>query len=133
VYITTGVNSRAGEMKGEKMITIQELNDFGADTKEGIARCINNESFYLRMVNKAVEEFDKFDLLEAALRDGDLDAAFHHAHALKGLTGNLSLTPLYEPVSEITELLRTHTEMDYSALINTIMERKKAFLELYNS
>lgn len=115
------------------MITIQELNDFGANTKEGIARCINNEGFYLNMVNKSVKDFDKFDLLEAALRDGDLDTAFHHAHALKGVTGNLSLTPLYEPISEITELLRTHTEMDYTPLINTIMEREKAFLELYNS
>ena len=107
------------------MITIQELNDFGANTKEGIARCVNNEGFFLDLVNRAVNDFEKFDLLEAALREGDLDTAFEYAHALKGLTGNLSLTPLYEPLCEMTELLRSRTQMDYSALISVIMEREK--------
>ena len=32
--------------------------------------------------------------------------AFEIAHSLKGVYGNLSLTPLYEPMCELTELLK---------------------------
>lgn len=39
---------------------------------------------------------------------------------------NLSLTPICEPVEEITELLRNRTEMDYSELLQTILEQKAA-------
>ena len=51
---------------------------------------------------------------------GDLKTAFESAHALKGVLGNLSLTPLYDKVSEITELLRARTETDYSPLLSEI-------------
>ena len=33
------------------MITIDKLQQFGADTREGLGRCMNNEAFYLRLVN----------------------------------------------------------------------------------
>ena len=120
-------------MKGENMLTIQGLKDLGVNTAEGVARCINNESFYIRMVSKGIESFGKFDDLKAAVDKGDLDSAFAVAHDLKGLTGNLSLTQLYEPVSEITELLRAHTEMDYTPLMNVIMERRDAMVALSKS
>ena len=38
------------------------------------------------------------------------------AHALKGVLGNLALTPIFKPVSEMTELLRTRTDTDYTPL-----------------
>ena len=56
-------------------------------------------------------------LLEQQIGKGDLGAAFETAHALKGMYANLSLSPLTKPVSEITELLRSRTETDYSSLI----------------
>ena len=42
--------------------------------------------------------------------------AFEAAHSLKGVLGNLSLTPLYDKVCEITELLRAGEDADYAAL-----------------
>ena len=38
--------------------------------------------------------------------------------------GNLSLTPIFAPVSEITELLRARTRTDYTALIRQIREAR---------
>lgn len=58
------------------------------------------------------------------MRDGDLAGAFDTAHALKGVLGNLFLTPVYEPVSEITELLRAKQEADYAPLIDRILEQR---------
>ena len=87
------------------MLTIQALANLGADTREGLGRCLNNEAFYLRLVNMALDD-GGYDKLESALNAGDAQSAFEAAHALKGVLGNLSLTPLYTPVSELTELLR---------------------------
>ena len=98
------------------MLTIDALREFGADVDEGLARCMNNESFYLMLVRKAAET-ERLSQLEIRLQAGDLDAAFETAHALKGLYSNLSLTPLTKPVSELTELLRNRTDTDHSALL----------------
>lgn len=110
-------------------MTIDQLNAYGANTEDGLRRCMNNESFYLRLV-KMLPGDPNFQKLGQAISDGDLEAAFYAAHALKGSTGNLALTPLYEPVVEITELLRTRTQTDYTALLETIRLRRDALERL---
>lgn len=86
-------------------MTLEALNAYGANTGEGLARCMNNEPFYLRMVAMALAD-GNFDALKTALEAGDSRAAFEAAHALKGSIGNVALTPIYEPVCALTELLR---------------------------
>ena len=68
--------------------------------------------------------------LKESIDAGDLDAAFEAAHALKGVTGNLGLTPIRKPVLEITELLRARTEMDYSELVEEIEKQKDILTKL---
>jgi HPt (histidine-containing phosphotransfer) domain-containing protein len=53
-----------------------------------------------------------------------LQAAFEAAHALKGVLGNLSLTDMFDKCSEITELLRAKTEIDYTPLINQLLSMR---------
>ena len=105
------------------MITIDSLKQFGANVDEGLKRCMNNEEFYLKLVTKAAEDAS-YDKLKDAVEAGDLDAAFEAAHALKGVSANLALTPIYEPIFEITELLRARTETDYSGYLKKIMDKK---------
>lgn len=100
-------------------MTIDELKAYGANTVEGLHRCLNNESFYLRLV-KMIPGDPNFQKLYDAIDRGDLDAAFDAAHALKGSAGNLALTPIFAPVNEITELLRGRTQTDYTALVAQI-------------
>ena len=98
------------------MLTLDSLRDFGANVDEGLVRCMNMEAFYLKLVGKAIED-KRIAQLEAQISAGDLDAAFETAHALKGMYANLSLTPLTEPISEMTELLRSRTPADYAPLL----------------
>ena len=100
-------------------MTIEMLEAYGANIKEGLQRCLNNESFYMRMV-KMIPGDPNFQQLYDSIDAGNLDAAFEAAHALKGSSGNLSLTPIYGPVTEITELLRSRTQTDYSELVEAI-------------
>ncbi len=105
------------------MLTIAALQEFGANTSEGVERCFGNEEFYLKLVRTVPAE-EKFDLLAGALQKGDLDEAFEHAHALKGVLTNLSLSPLAEPAVEITELLRARKQLDYSQLVGQLLEKR---------
>ena len=101
------------------MLTIDKLKEYGADVNEGLNRCMNNESFYLMLIGKALAD-NRLEQLEDQLNNKDLDSAFESAHALKGMYANLSLTPLSKPIIEMTELLRSRTEMDYSELLNEV-------------
>ena len=100
-------------------MTIDSLRSFGADTDTGLSRCLGNADFYISLVEMAVND-PSFSQLAAAIAQNNLDNAFELAHALKGVYGNIALTPVYEPMCKLTELLRNRTEADYSELINRI-------------
>ena len=105
------------------MLTIAALKEFGANTAEGMARCLNNEAFYLKLVNMGLKD-ENFERLKAALDARDTVQAFEAAHALKGSLGNLALTPLYEPISALAERLRGQTgPVDVEDLTAVIFER----------
>lgn len=89
------------------MAMLEELKELGVNVEEGKNRLMNNTSLYERMLGKAVamlesapapEEYDTDDWAELTER----------THAIKGVTGNLSLTPLYSAYSEIVRLLRAN-------------------------
>ncbi|MBR4673491.1 MAG: Hpt domain-containing protein [Victivallales bacterium] len=100
-------------------MTIDDLVAFGANTSEGLKRCLNKEDFYLRMVKKVPAD-SNFQKLFDAIKTGDLNTAFDASHALKGVVGNLALSPIFTPVSELTELLRARKQADYSVLLEAI-------------
>lgn len=110
-------------------MNIDELAAYGANVDEGLARCMGNEEFYLRMVNK-VKDDAHFASLKESIAENDLDAAFEAAHSLKGSLGNLAITPLYTPICEITELLRNRTAADYAPLMDTIEAEHEKLLAL---
>ncbi len=112
------------------MITLDDLKELGADTATGIARCVNDEGFYLKMVNMALQDAN-FEQLKEAVESGDLSAAFERAHALKGVMGNVALTSLFEPIAAMTEELRAGNDIDYTDYLNTIfteLEKYRALL-----
>ena len=111
------------------MITIEKLDAFGADTKEGLSRCMGMDSLYLKLVGIVSKE-PKFDELKAAIEARDLDKAFEAAHALKGVLGNLGLVPMFEAASELTELLRPIQPCDYSSALQKVQNGLKQLKDL---
>ena len=115
-------------MKSEKKMNLERLDAFGANTKEGLARCMNDEPLYLRLVAMTLED-GNFEKLRSAMEAGDANGAFNAAHALKGAAGNVALTPLYEPLCELTELLRgksSPVEGGEELLEEILVQREKA-------
>ena len=109
------------------LMTIEELKALGVDTEQGLTRCMNNEGFYFRLVKMAAADAN-FEKLFSSVESGELEEAFAAAHALKGTTGNLALTPILTPVCEITEMLREKKETDYTALVQVIREEREKLL-----
>lgn len=111
------------------MLTIESLRGWGANVDEALVRCLNNESFYLMLVNKAMQDAP-FDKLKEAVETSDLDKGFAIAHSIKGMAANLALTPICKPIEQITELLRHRTEMDYAPLLEEIEEKRRQLMGL---
>ena len=111
------------------MLTIEKLKVYGADTAKGLSRCANNEALYLRLVDITVRELSSGSLGEA-LASGDPKRAFEAAHKLKGSVSNLALTPIEVPLSELTELLRSRTPGDHTALYDEIVRKTNELASL---
>lgn len=84
---------------------IQFLEGRGIDYQEGLGRFMNNAPLFEKFLLKFLED-TSFAGLKAALEAENCEAAFHAAHTLKGVAGNLSLKALAQVVSQQTELLR---------------------------
>ena len=113
------------------MITMETLKEFGIDPKDGLARCMNKEDFYFKMLKLGLSN-EHFDTIEELLREKKVKEGFEAAHALKGVVGNLALTPMYEPLSKLTELLRHGQDGDYLAIYAPVKEMRDKLLKLAN-
>lgn len=109
------------------MITIEDLRAAGADVETGLSRCVGKEDLYLKLVNTGLGDA-KFEDLGAALNCGEFDHAFELCHALKGVIGNLAITPLYEALSALTEKLRNCETADYKSMYSDIVEIRSKLL-----
>lgn len=101
------------------MLDVERLKDFGIDARQGLARCMNNKVFFAKMLGMALKN-PAFDQLEATLAAKDYETSFEHCHALKGVVGNLALNTIYDPLSEMTEMLRAKKDVDYVAMYKPI-------------
>ena len=111
------------------MLSIDILREYGANVDEGLARCLDNAEFYIKMVDMGIHD-KKFDSLRGHLEAGNLEDGFEVCHALKGVIGNLALDPIFAPLSELTELLRARTETDYMPLFEKLMGERQKLLSL---
>lgn len=86
-------------------MTIQECyKKMGADYQEVLGR-LYNETMICKFVRMFLQD-DSFQILEEALRRGDVKEAFRGAHTLKGVCQNLGFSNLYAPAYTLTETLR---------------------------
>ena len=88
------------------MSLLDELRTLGADIEGGLKRLNNNEKLYTRLMGSFVKTL-KANEISPDFDASDCTETIEKAHAIKGTAGNLSITPLYEPYSEMLNLLRS--------------------------
>ncbi|MFA7109692.1 MAG: Hpt domain-containing protein [Sphaerochaetaceae bacterium] len=106
-----------------------DLSNWGVDLKETFSRFVDDKDFYISCLRTFTSE-EGFVVLEEAMEKKNYQRAFEVAHSLKGLTGNLGLTPLYESICVLVESFRHE---DYSCVkeeYEKVIEKKEEFLEI---
>lgn len=87
------------------MNMIEQLEQLGANTQEALQRFSGNSALYTRMLGKftsAVKDLEVMKFIDSK----DKEQAVSNAHTLKGITGNLSLKPLFDGYTDIVNSLR---------------------------
>lgn len=97
------------------------LKSYGVDYDNTMERFLQNKALYLRILGMLFED-ENLKKLGDALKAEDYADAFDAAHTLKGVAGNLGLTPLFDAVCEIVEPLRREGEADYPSLYRHVTE-----------
>ena len=93
---------------------------YGADYNSTMARFMGKEAMYLKFLDMLFKD-DNLEKLGTALEQQDYEEAFSAAHTLKGVVGNMGLTPLFNAVCAIVESLRKReVPEDYNVLYQII-------------
>lgn len=91
--------------KIQQEFIINKLKEYGCEIDEAMPRFGNNSEFYCTLL-AMVPEDEAFLNLEKALNSKNIKEAFEQAHTLKGVLGNMGLTPMYNKTILIVEPLR---------------------------
>lgn len=88
------------------MSMIEELKGMGLDVDEGLDRVMGDEDLYAMMLGMFVDSVRDNPIQAEDFDKGDLDSLIKQVHTIKGVTGNLALTPLFNGYNEALTLLR---------------------------
>lgn len=99
----------------------QGLINLNTDYYKALERFVGNEDLYRRFLFQFLNDNNFYGLKES-LRCKDINSAFHYAHTLRGVTGNLGLAKLYETTQPLVELLRNR-QLDGTEVLMETLER----------
>lgn len=102
------------------------LTKAGIDVNEWIHRFNGNKELYEKFLTSFPEDIHYEQMLEA-IEQKDVDAAFQGAHALKGITGTVSLAKLHSLLIPLVEELRAGSMEKVPELLPPV---KKAYDEV---
>lgn len=100
---------------------LSRLETYGADIKGIMERFVGDEELYETCFYSFLND-PSFQGIGSALKEENYEQAFECAHALKGVSGNLGLVPLYNDISNLVEKLRAKDYVGLEPLYETVMK-----------
>lgn len=113
------------------MNLFEELKGLGVDVEEGLKRLNGNEAFYKKMLGSVQSMMEKAPV-DPEFDANDYQAVIESAHAIKGATGNLSLTPLYKAYTDIVDLLRQDKPEEARKILVDILPVQAQIIDVIN-
>ena len=101
---------------------MDKMAAYGVDTKTTLERFTGDEGLYEKCFYIVLKD-KNFEQLGNALSEQNYDNAFSYAHAIKGMVGNMGLTPIYDVVSVITDALRVKDLSNIEQQYNDVKEQ----------
>lgn len=100
---------------------MDNLNNFGVDVDIVLNRFLNNEELYKKFLFKFPDQINIEDLRDKIYNE-QYEELISIAHVLKGVTGNLGLTPLYNCFTEMVCDLRNEEYDNIQTLYEKIVD-----------
>lgn len=110
-------------------VILEKLADKGCDVKGALERCVGDKELYISLLDMLFTD-ENYEILGNGIEKGDVDMAFAAAHALKGIIGNMGVTPMYEVVCNIVEPLRNGDITTIGADFDKLMALRKEMKEI---
>lgn len=105
-----------------------ELKSLGVDIDGGLKRINGNEKLYTRLLGSFRKTMEQ-QYIGVDFDAADCTGAIEKTHAIKGTSGNLSITPLYEAYSEIVSLLRAEKPEEAREVLKKILPVQEQILQ----
>lgn len=84
---------------------IEKLKDYGCDTDGALERFVKKEELYLKFLKRFPDD-PSFAGIKGFIDAADYENALKSVHTLKGVAGNLGLTPLYTIAADMVTKFR---------------------------
>ncbi len=110
------------------MNLIQELKNLGVNTDEGLQRVGGNLSLYERMLVK-LKDMIKDSPIQMDFDCNDYSDIIEAAHTIKGASGNLAVTPIFESYSEFVKLLREEQPEQAKKILEKVLPIQEAIID----
>lgn len=102
------------------MALLDELKELHVDVDKALNSLGGKSALYEKLVFKLSAMIKDYEIT-ADFEDNDYREVMEKAHALKGTTGNLAVTPLYDSYSDIVRLLREDRPEQAKEVIRTML------------
>ncbi|MCM1388230.1 MAG: hypothetical protein NC231_12950 [Bacillus sp. (in: Bacteria)] len=116
------------------MSLLEELRTLDVDVDGGLKRINGNEALYTKLLGSFIKSINTYKV-EADFDGNDYNDIIEKAHAIKGVSGNLSITPVYEAYTKIVDLLRAGKPEEARPILKEILpvqEKIISCIEKYN-
>ncbi len=111
------------------MSLFEELKELGVNVDEGLERVMDDEPLYETMLGMFIDRVIGAPIKIEDFAGDNLDELIGRVHILKGLTGNLAMTLLYEGYMQVLDLLRTNRPEEAVEEYKRILPAQTAIME----
>lgn len=105
---------------------LNELAANGVDLEKTLHRFLENKDLYVKFLKKFLDD-PNYAQMQEDVKAKDYVKLLESSHALKGLSGNLGLDPMFEKLSKMVSDIRAN---DYSDIENLNVAIKE-YYDLY--
>lgn len=102
------------------MSLFEELKSYGVNIDEGINRLGGNEGLYKRLLGTFTSTIVNY-YITPDFEAENCEEIINKAHTIKGIAGNLSITPVYDAYTQIVALLRSNQTEEAKKVIRNIL------------
>lgn len=103
------------------MNLIEELKSLGVDVDDGLNRVMGDNSLYEMMLGMFIDAVNEKPVNPEDFDSGNLDEVIARIHMLKGVTGNLAMTPLFTAYTNSLQLLRAGQPREAKAIFEQLL------------